>query len=154
MSDRILRRVLCALLALLLAGTACAEQLLDQALNDLTGADQGTDQTLGDIWGDATWAEQTYVAPSINMDADICLGYVAELNCEINPFVCNSRDLVSLNQLVFESVVELDEEGKPAPLLADSWSVEDKKWTFKLREGVVFHNGWRARAIPITRACR
>ena len=75
------------------------------------------------------------------MDADICLGYVAELNCEINPFVCNSRDLVSLNQLVFESVVELDEEGKPAPLLADSWSVEDKKWTFKLREGVVFHNG-------------
>ena len=141
MSDRILRRVLCALLALLLAGTACAEQLLDQALNDLAGADQGTDQTLGDTWGDATWAEQTYVAPSINMDADICLGYVAELNCEINPFVCNSRDLVSLNQLVFESVVELDEEGKPAPLLADSWSVEDKKWTFKLREGVVFHNG-------------
>ena len=47
--------MLCTLLALLLAGTACAEQLMDQALNDLAGAGQnGTDQVQGDMWSDST----------------------------------------------------------------------------------------------------
>ena len=78
----------------------------------------------------------------INMDADLRVGYVASSDSQqINPFLCNERDLVSLNQLVFESVVELDDDFKPSPLLADSWTVEDKTWTFKLRDGIVFHNG-------------
>lgn len=78
----------------------------------------------------------------INMDADLRLGYVAATESQqINPFLCNERDLLSLNQLVFESVVELDDEFKPRPLLADSWTVEGKTWTFKLRDGIVFHNG-------------
>ena len=71
---------------------------------------------------------------------------------EINPFHCTDRDLVSLNHLVFESIVGFDEEMKPAPLLADSWTVSGKEWTFKLREGVVFHNGapqMREYLVPI-----
>ena len=86
-----------------------------------------------------------YAYYGFNAQADIRLGYVGSAEGSLNPFKCSDRDLVSLNQLVFESVVELDEEMKPAPLLADSWTVEGNVWTFKLRSGVVFHNG-----MPLT----
>ena len=123
-----LKRLLAlAIAAGMLFCTALAE--MDEAMAALAG---GVD----------VFAEpQGYVAPTINMDADLQLGYVASSAVEINPFQCVERDLVSLNQLVFESVVELDDEMKPTPLLADSWRADGKTWTFTLREGIVFHNG-------------
>ncbi|MGW8193033.1 MAG: ABC transporter substrate-binding protein, partial [Desulforhopalus sp.] len=41
------------------------------------------------------------------------------------------------------SLVEIDHQNKPAPELAESWesSPDAKTWTFKLRQGVEFHNG-------------
>ena len=85
-------------------------------------------------------AEPDYVPPNMTR-GDLTLGYVAAQGAGLNPLVCTERDLVSLNQLVFESVVELDEELRPVPLLADSWSVEGRTWTFKLRSGILFHTG-------------
>ena len=38
-------------------------------------------------------------------------------------------------------MVELDGTQKPVPLLADSWTVEGNVWTFRMRQGVQFHNG-------------
>ncbi|NLD60498.1 MAG: hypothetical protein GX647_12705 [Clostridiales bacterium] len=73
--------------------------------------------------------------------ADIVMGYLANDGAVLNPFVCNERDLISVNQLVFESVVELDSQQRPVPLLADNWSVSGKTWTFKLRSEISFHNG-------------
>lgn len=121
------RRALGLMLALCLAwnAAALAESAEDGALSDL----------------DDAWVTSEPASVGINMDADIRLGYVASATGEINPFYCTERDLVSLNQLVFESVVEFDDEMKPTPLLADSWSVQGKEWTFVLREGIVFHNG-------------
>ena len=69
------------------------------------------------------------------LSADLVVGYLASEAGEINPVHCNERDMVSLNQLVFESVVELDETQKPVPLLADSWSVEGNVWTFRIAPG-------------------
>ena len=89
-------------------------------------------------WMDQSTLQASYV---INMDADLQLGYVASASGEVNPFICTDRDLVSLNHLVFESLVGFDDAMKPTPLLADSWTVEGKDWSFKLREGIVFHNG-------------
>jgi len=132
-------RMLALMLVLCLPGTAALAEYQDAALNALAGI-EGTIE--GEMMDDGIeWVENTYVAPTINMDADIQLGYVAAATAEINPFNCTERDLVSLNQLVFESVVELDDDMKPQPLLADSWSNQGKKWTFKLRQGVTFHNG-------------
>ena len=90
-------------------------------------------------------APEATVEP-MNQPADVVIGYVARNNSAIGPYECTERDLVSLNQLMFESVVELDAEQKPVPLLADRWVTEtDEKgnviWTFELREGIQFHNG-------------
>ncbi len=45
--------------------------------------------------------------------------------------------------LIFDTLVRLDDNGKPAPKLALSWSNSDdfKTWTFKLRPGVKFTDG-------------
>jgi len=115
--DRLLALLLCLML---LPGAAMGETIDGDAAM-LAGADG-------------------YV-PGINMDADLVVGYVAAAGAAVNPFVCNNRDLLSLNQLVFESVVELDENMQPVPLLADSWTKSGRTWTFQLRSGVTFHNG-------------
>ena len=45
--------------------------------------------------------------------------------------------------LILETLVKLDDDGKPKPGLALSWSSSDdfKVWTFKLRPDVKFHDG-------------
>jgi peptide/nickel transport system substrate-binding protein len=49
----------------------------------------------------------------------------------------------SLTQLVFETLVRLDDRGRPQPLLAASWQVEpgNQRWRFQVRNGVVFSDG-------------
>ena len=43
---------------------------------------------------------------------------------------------------VFESLVDVDRQGKPVPGLALSWKpVDDLTWEFALRRGVTFHDG-------------
>jgi peptide/nickel transport system substrate-binding protein len=48
----------------------------------------------------------------------------------------------SLSRLVFETLVILDDRGRPQPLLATSWQVEpgNQRWRFFLRPGVSFHD--------------
>lgn len=44
---------------------------------------------------------------------------------------------------VYDTLAEADQTGKIVPALAESWTVSADwlTWTFKLRQGVVFHNG-------------
>jgi peptide/nickel transport system substrate-binding protein len=44
---------------------------------------------------------------------------------------------------MFDSLVYLDAQGKLQPMLATTWEAgpDGKTWTFKLRQGVKFHNG-------------
>src|SRR6266849_5337955 len=44
---------------------------------------------------------------------------------------------------IFDTLVGLDDKGQPVPKLALSWTHSDdyKTWTFKLRQGVKFHDG-------------
>ncbi len=83
-------------------------------------------------------------------EADLTVAYVAAPGSDLHPLRGNSRDLSSINQLVFESVVELDENLQPSPLLADRWEYNGVTWTFYLREGVVFHDGSPLTAYDVT----
>ncbi len=49
---------------------------------------------------------------------------------------------------VWEPLITMDKNGEPAPKLAKSWemSKDAKQWTFKLQQGVTFHNGERFNA--------
>jgi peptide/nickel transport system substrate-binding protein len=44
---------------------------------------------------------------------------------------------------IYETLTKIHSDGKTTPLLAESWSVSPdlRAWTFKLRQGVKFHNG-------------
>ena len=74
-------------------------------------------------------------------DADLVVGYLAAAGASLNPFLCSEWDLVNLNKLVFEPLIELDENQKPTAMLAENWTHEGRTWTFTLRRGIQFHNG-------------
>jgi len=59
------------------------------------------------------------------------------------PTASDSAAFRSLSQLVFETLVKLDDRGRPQPLLATSWQVEpgSQRWRFQVRNGVVFSDG-------------
>jgi peptide/nickel transport system substrate-binding protein len=49
----------------------------------------------------------------------------------------------NISRLIFETLVQLDRQGHPQPLLAISWQSEpgSQRWRFLLRSGVSFHDG-------------
>ena len=140
-------RALAAALALLLAVCARAEGW--PSAGQWPEADWGGDVAAGGA-ADGGWDAQVSGAAADGgaaafasdvFDADVVIGYVARSGASLNPFACNDWDLVSLNQLVYEPLVTLDENQQPAPMLADSWTHEGTEWTFTLRSGITFHNG-------------
>ena len=137
------RAMVCALaMAMLLAMPAFGE-----LATDLNGRLEAADPAVVE----AMDTEQA--APAIDMTtADVVIGYIAPEMSSIHPAYCVEWSLVSLNQLVFESVVDLDENLKPAPMLADSWEQDGKTWTFKLRSGIQFHNGVELTAYDVVRS--
>lgn len=124
------RSVLAVLLAMLLMVPAAAAE--GEIATDLAGGFGAADE--------ATMAANDAAQIDI-FDAELLVGYVAGSNAQVNPFLCNEWDLVSMNQLVYEPLVTLDENQKPSPMLADNWEHQDKLWKFTLRNGISFHNG-------------
>jgi peptide/nickel transport system substrate-binding protein len=68
----------------------------------------------------------------------------------------NTTALQSLSCLVFETLVSLDDQGRPHPLLATSWQAEpgDQRWRFQLRSGVFFSNGVALDAAAVAASLR
>lgn len=50
---------------------------------------------------------------------------------------------IFLKMRIAETLVDADSNGNPVPSLAESWALSDDSlvWRFKLRQGVVFHDG-------------
>lgn len=55
----------------------------------------------------------------------------------------NNPVMIQRNANVWETLTELDDTLTPGPLLAESWTVSGggRKWVFRLRKGVRFHDG-------------
>ena len=135
-------RLAAMLLAVLfmLAGCGAEQQSIPQM--QIPAATQATYSEAAPAQNYAS--NQTSVVQSgsgTQQSADLTVAYVAAAGSDLHPLRGNSRDLNSINQLVFESVVELDENLQPAPLLADRWEYDGTSFTFYLREGIVFHDG-------------
>jgi len=64
----------------------------------------------------------------------------------LDPADSNEADWIGfrdLSNLMFETLVSLDEQGKPQPALASSWQDEpgEQRWHFFLRRGITFQDG-------------
>ncbi len=61
----------------------------------------------------------------------------------ILPLNPTERDVVSIYHLVYESLVYIDDDYRPQPLLAESWIPEGdgKTWKFNIRRNVTFSDG-------------
>lgn len=87
------------------------------------------------------------------LGATVCLTGIVQaeqLNVQLTADIRSSQpgvnrdglsDTIALN--VSEGLVTLGEKGEFIPMLAESWEISEdgKQYTFKLREGVKFHNG-------------
>jgi len=61
----------------------------------------------------------------------------------LDPAVTSGTLTFQTLKSVYDSLAEPDKEGNIIPALAESWDVSEDgiSWTFRLRKGVVFHNG-------------
>lgn len=74
----------------------------------------------------------------------------------LDPVTLNTSALRSLSRLVFETLVSLDDQGRPQSLLATSWQAEpgDQRWRFLLRTGVFFSDGAALDAAAVAASLR
>jgi peptide/nickel transport system substrate-binding protein len=81
------------------------------------------------------------VAPSSTGGSTVVLARPASRT--INHLAESSIEGAQNDDLVYESLVQIDGSGKIIPELATSWepSADFKTWTFELRPGVKFHDG-------------
>ena len=60
----------------------------------------------------------------------------------LDPHVGKETPAVTVTCQIFDTLLTMDENNQPAPLLAESYEqVDEKTWTFKLRQDVKFHDG-------------
>jgi ABC-type transport system substrate-binding protein len=90
---------------------------------------------------------------ALSANADIRPHYGGTLHVEmraaptsLDPADSSQADwfgLPNLSSLMFETLVSLDEQGKPEPALSISWQAEsgNQRWRFLLRRGIIFQDG-------------
>ena len=66
-----------------------------------------------------------------------------ETPAALDPAALAATGPTGLSRLIFETLITLDESGRPQPGLAASWQAEpgNQRWRFLLRSGVSFHDG-------------
>ncbi len=76
---------------------------------------------------------------------------VVPKDMELYPLRVMDRDAVSLLDLVYESLIEIDDNREPVPSLATSWEVlaDGRTWLFTLRDEVYFHDGRKLTAYDV-----
>ena len=88
-------------------------------------------------------------ANAAQVGKEISFGIQSVKTITIRPFEPVERDMLSVYDMVYESLVVIDENYMPQPCLAESWeeSSGGKYWTFHLRRDVHFTDG-----TPLTAA--
>lgn len=71
------------------------------------------------------------------------LGIISVLTTQVNPLTPVEREFMSVTDLMYEGLLSLDDDYRPQPCLAESYtsSTDGKTWFFYLREDITFHDG-------------
>ena len=78
-----------------------------------------------------------------SVEDSIIIGMLSTQTYELRPLLPKERDMISLYSVMYESLVTIDDNGIPQPLLCETWTEtgDGKTWTFKLRENLYFSDG-------------
>jgi peptide/nickel transport system substrate-binding protein len=89
-----------------------------------------------DAWSAAAPAAKPRIGGTLKM------GIVKDIGTPI-PFVAFTSTSQYVKENLYESLIMLDQAGEIHPWLATSWTpnANSSEWTFKLRQGVKFHDG-------------
>src|SRR5215470_9903338 len=89
----------------------------------------------------ATAGAQTVDGVAVDADAELVVAVPDDTN-NMDPRIGMGSIRSTYIRQVFESLVDVDPQGKPVPGLALAWKpVSDTAWEFTLRRGVKFHDG-------------
>ena len=86
-------------------------------------------------------------ADASNVEDSLIVGIQSTKTVALRPLDPLERDMMSVYNLIYESLIVIDDNYMPSPGIAESWEMSDdcRNWTFHLRSGVKFSNG-----IPLT----
>ena len=78
-----------------------------------------------------------------NVGDSLSIAIQSTKTATLNPLDPQERDMLSIYNVIYESLITLDDDYKPQGLIADSWSTTGagKTWTFHIRSGVRFSDG-------------
>ncbi len=73
---------------------------------------------------------------------EVVIGMPGDVH-SMDPYTLNETINNAINNHLFDTLVETDNNLQPKPGLAGSWEVSEdaRTWIFRLRKGVTFHNG-------------
>ncbi len=82
---------------------------------------------------------------------EIEIGMVSTLTANLYPLEPLEKEMVSVYHLVYESLIEFDDDYMPQPLLAESWEMSGngERWVFTLKENVFFSDGSKLTAHDV-----
>lgn len=82
-------------------------------------------------------------ALATNVGSSLVVGIQSTKTALIQPLDPVERDMMSIYDLVYESLVYIDDDYLPQPGLCESWeeSGNGKTWTFTLRKNITFSDG-------------
>jgi peptide/nickel transport system substrate-binding protein len=97
--------------------------------------------TLGLALGGTRGFTATVDSVDIDPDAELVVA-LADDTTNMDPRIGMGSIRSNYIRQVFESLVDVDQQGKPVPGLALAWRlIDDRTWEFTLRQHVTFHDG-------------
>ena len=87
-------------------------------------------------------------AKASNVEDSLIVGIQSTKTTVIRPLDPQERDMMSVYDLIYETLIVIDDNYLPAPGIAESWEMSNngRNWTFHLRSGVTFSDGTPLRA--------
>ena len=91
-----------------------------------------------------------------SVEDSLVVGMLSTRTTQLTPLEPKERDIMSLYAMVYESLVAIDDNGVPQPLLCESWTEtgDGKTWVFTIRENLTFSDGSPLTAQDITASGR